>query len=185
MRDHLPFPLAAAALCAALVAVGCGNPEDESQPGDAAVEVDSGSPASDAGEESDAGQIADASLADAGRDAGSPPDAGKPDAGAADAGTIDAGPCANWPESRYAEPECGPANLSVQFNGSQAITDTGLDVYDVLWDFGDGNTSWATNPTHNYWGPGDFDVVLKLTADYDGMDVTVTMPPVKIRAWDP
>ena len=32
-----------------------------------------------------------------------------------------------------------------------------------LWDFGDGKTSPGTNPTHTYYGPGDYTVKLSVT----------------------
>lgn len=40
---------------------------------------------------------------------------------------------------------------------------TGEEITEVFWDFGDGNTSTALNPTHTYSGSGDYDVVLTAT----------------------
>ncbi|MEM8887121.1 MAG: PKD domain-containing protein, partial [Bacteroidota bacterium] len=57
-------------------------------------------------------------------------------------------------------------------------------ITDFLWDFGDGNTSSAINPTHAYADTGVYDVYLRLTT-VDGcidtssvpLTITVTNPP--------
>ncbi|HET8829749.1 MAG TPA: PKD domain-containing protein, partial [Pelobium sp.] len=51
---------------------------------------------------------------------------------------------------------CGP--LTTTFNDSS----TGASQWD--WDFGDGNTSTAQNPTHIYSSPGTYNVKLIITA---------------------
>jgi hypothetical protein len=65
------------------------------------------------------------------------------------------------------------------------FTDTSGTVLDTivsrLWDFGDGNTSTATNPTHTYAVPGTYTVTLSIltgtaqTAETDA-DLTVPIP---------
>ncbi|MEL6191098.1 MAG: PKD domain-containing protein [Bacteroidota bacterium] len=50
--------------------------------------------------------------------------------------------------------------VEVQFTDT-SIPDTTLTGW--LWDFGDGNTSTAQNPTHTYTIPGDYDVTLTVT----------------------
>lgn len=44
-----------------------------------------------------------------------------------------------------------------------------------FWDFGDGNTSTATNPVHTYTTDGLFDVSLTVT-DFNGCDSTLILP---------
>ena len=56
---------------------------------------------------------------------------------------------------------------SIQFTGS---ADGGVEPYDYLWDFGDGNTSSQQNPTYTYYQLGNYTVVLSVT---DATDLTV------------
>ena len=57
------------------------------------------------------------------------------------------------------DPTTGKKDLRVEFiNGSVRYTTS-------LWDFGDGNTSSDTNPTHTYTTSGTFDVSLSVTGD--------------------
>jgi len=60
-------------------------------------------------------------------------------------------------------------NPIVFFNTS---TGSGLDYF---WDFGDGNTSTATNPVHSYTANGVYDVSLTVT-DFNGCDSTLLLP---------
>ena len=57
------------------------------------------------------------------------------------------------------DPTTGKKDLRVEFiNGSVRYTTS-------LWDFGDGNTSSDTNPTHTFTSSGTFDVSLSVTGD--------------------
>lgn len=58
-----------------------------------------------------------------------------------------------------ADTETGCAPLTV------ALTDasTGHDIHSRHWDFGDGTTSTAQNPTHRYEAPGVYSVALRVT----------------------
>ena len=47
-------------------------------------------------------------------------------------------------------------------------TDPGNPVTDWAWDFGDGNTSSAQNPTHQYAAPGPYIITLTVTTPYCG-----------------
>ena len=69
---------------------------------------------------------------------------------------------------------CPTANFSVGKNNVPAGTpinfinqSTGADSY--VWDFGDGNTSAAENPTHVYELPGTYEV--RLSATFGGCTV--------------
>jgi PKD repeat protein len=76
--------------------------------------------------------------------------------------------------------------LSVQF------TDTSEGTFSSwLWDFGDGNSSTAQNPSHIYAMPGSYTVSLRVTG-YGGTDtltrnayINVTKPRIIIVATDP
>ncbi len=56
--------------------------------------------------------------------------------------------------------------LECEFNSS-ASTDPDGTIASLLWDFGDGSTSTAANPTHAYASADSYDVVLTVT-DNDG-----------------
>jgi gliding motility-associated-like protein len=60
-------------------------------------------------------------------------------------------------------------NLSVAFSNTLA-DQTGLEFY---WDFGDNTTSSDPNPSHTYNGYGAYDVMLKVTDDYNCSDSIV------------
>ncbi len=63
------------------------------------------------------------------------------------------------------------ASTTVQFNNLS--TDLSL-IDGYLWNFGDGNFSSASNPSHQYLDTGFFDV--SLTVSYNGCDTTVMYP---------
>jgi PKD repeat protein len=65
-----------------------------------------------------------------------------------------------------ASPTNGPAPLSVQFTGDGSY-DPDLDPLTYLWDFGDGDTSTAPNPTHVYENEGPYVATLTVTDDSD------------------
>lgn len=66
-------------------------------------------------------------------------------------------------------PTSGQAPLTVQFND---LTIGGPDTW--LWDFGDGNTSTAQNPSHTYATSGSFDVKLIASNSNDSDSLTKT-----------
>ena len=65
-------------------------------------------------------------------------------------------------------------NLSVSFNENIAYVDS------VLWDFGDGNTSTASNPTHAYIDPGEYTVELigysPCSGDTSSQNILIEIP---------
>lgn len=66
---------------------------------------------------------------------------------------------------------CTP--LSVSFNNTSFNTRT--PVYS--WNFGNGNTSSAINPTEVYYNPGSYDVSLVVT-NYGGCSDSITLPAI-------
>jgi len=69
---------------------------------------------------------------------------------------------------------CGvpvPAFTSTATNYSYNFTHTGTGASSYLWDFGDGNTSTAVNPTHTYTTTGQYTVCLT-TVNSCGADST-------------
>ena len=75
-----------------------------------------------------------------------------------------------------ADPTVGKAPLMVNFTGDRS-TDPDGDPLSYHWDFGDGKSSSATNPTHTYRKSGTYVAVLTVTdgdlTDTDEMDITV------------
>lgn len=65
-----------------------------------------------------------------------------------------------WGADIAADVQFGDAPLTVNFNGSSPLV-----VSSWSWDFGDGNTSTAQNPSHTYTSTGLFDVVLTVDTD--------------------
>ena len=57
-----------------------------------------------------------------------------------------------------ARPSTGVAPLTVQFSDSSRGS-----ITEWFWEFGDGQTSTARNPTHTYTEPGRYDVTLRVT----------------------
>ena len=75
-----------------------------------------------------------------------------------------------------ASPASGDAPLSVTFGGSAT---GGTSPYTYAWAFGDGGTSAAQNPTHNYTAAGTYTATLTVTdaasaTDADTKTITVT-----------
>jgi PKD repeat protein len=71
------------------------------------------------------------------------------------------------------------APLVIDFS-SAGSGDTDGTIVSYSWNFGDGNTSTAENPTHTYTAQGVYDATLTVTDDKGGVDtatVTVTVNP--------
>jgi PKD repeat protein len=85
--------------------------------------------------------------------------------------TTNAGPTAT-----ITDPTC--ANLSCTFTGSTSGDPDG-DTLSYSWDFGDGGSSTATSPTHNYASPGGTKTVVLTVSDGHGLSDTdsVTVSP--------
>jgi len=63
-----------------------------------------------------------------------------------------------------------------------SFTDTSTDdgsISNWFWDFGDGNTSGASNPQHSYDGAGDYTVTLTVTDNHGASDVTSDLVSVE------
>jgi len=78
-----------------------------------------------------------------------------------------------------ATPEAGEAPLEVSFTGSQSTDNIGIASY--AWDFGDGNSSTETNPTHTYNTAGNYTASLTVT-DGEGLTDTATINIVVTEA---
>jgi len=85
-------------------------------------------------------------------------------------------------------PKSGPAPLTVTFTNKS--TDPDGDSFKSSWDFGDGSTSSALNPTHVFTEPGTFTIVLIVT-DARGavskphMDIVNVGPPITTTTTTP
>lgn len=55
------------------------------------------------------------------------------------------------------------------------------DITDLVWDFGDGNTSTDPNPTHVYTATGDYTVTLTTDNTNTGCPTSVDSAPIHIR----
>jgi gliding motility-associated-like protein len=69
---------------------------------------------------------------------------------------------------------CLPAG-NAQFTNTTSISDGTLPTVTYFWDFGDGNTSTATNPMHIYSGTGPFNVTLTATSQNGCVDDTIRL----------
>ncbi|MFZ1684478.1 MAG: S8 family serine peptidase, partial [Candidatus Zixiibacteriota bacterium] len=76
-------------------------------------------------------------------------------------GIINVDRALSWGINFHANVTSGSAPLTVNFTDSSQIAWTS-----VLWDFGDGNTSTAANPSHNYTTPGFYTVSLTAQTAY-------------------
>ena len=72
-------------------------------------------------------------------------------------------------------PGTGPAPHMVSFNDATLGTATSW-----LWDFGDGNTSTAQNPTHTYTTPGTYSVALISTGP-GGFDIERKIDIIQVQ----
>lgn len=79
-----------------------------------------------------------------------------------------------------ATPDAGFTYSGGELSATFTDTSTGAGIAGWSWDFGDGNTSTAQNPTHNYAAPGTYNVCLITTspcgagADTACQSITVT-----------
>lgn len=87
-----------------------------------------------------------------------------------DIGLAKAGPIADF----IGSPTTGPMPLTVQFTDQSAGTITSR-----LWDFGDGQTSTTTNPSHTYQNPGTYTVKLTVTGP-DGSDTQIRTDYIQV-----
>jgi PKD repeat protein/fibronectin type 3 domain-containing protein len=75
----------------------------------------------------------------------------------------------------------GEAPLTVNFFGDASYDPDG-DAITFLWNFGDGNTSTESNPTHTFTTPGDYTVTLTVTDD-GGATGSRSLPnPIRVRS---
>jgi len=72
-----------------------------------------------------------------------------------------------------ATPASGDAPFNVQFSSAQS-TDTDGSIAGYLWDFGDGSTSTAANPSHTFTAVGQYAVTLIVT-DNSGLSDAATV----------
>ena len=79
-----------------------------------------------------------------------------------------------------AAPTSGPLPLDVAFS-SAGSNDPEGEPLTYAWDFGDGTTSTAANPTHTYAAAGSYTVRLTVS---DGVNSTFA-PPITITAGSP
>jgi len=69
------------------------------------------------------------------------------------------------PIADFNNPNSSCSNTAVSFENTSTID--GAATANYLWDFGDGNTSTAQNPSNTYTSDGDFDATL--TVSYEGL----------------
>ncbi|WP_162558687.1 PKD domain-containing protein [Robertkochia solimangrovi] len=80
-----------------------------------------------------------------------------------------------------AVPTSGTAPLNVAFSSNGSFDDIGIVSY--AWNFGDGGSSTAPNPSHNYLSAGNYTATLVVTdgdglTDTEQIGISVTAPPV-------
>jgi PhoPQ-activated pathogenicity-related protein len=78
-----------------------------------------------------------------------------------------------------AAPVTGAPPLNVNFNDTS--TGNGFEILDYRWSFGDGGTSNAPNPSHQYLQPGTYSVSLRVTTA-NGSDTLVREGLVKVES---
>lgn len=67
----------------------------------------------------------------------------------------------------------GCAPLSVVFSNQSTATTPGSSITGYFWDFGDGVTSTAANPSHQFVDPGEYDITLVVVDDQGCADTLV------------
>ncbi|MDH7513965.1 MAG: PKD domain-containing protein [Clostridiales bacterium] len=86
--------------------------------------------------------------------------------------------------SASASPTSGTAPLTVSFSGSAT---GGTPPYSYIWNFGDGGTSTAQNPTHTYSAAGNYIAILAVTDSQSAQNsasvsITVSSVPKTLSA---
>lgn len=87
------------------------------------------------------------------------------------------------PTANFQWEQPNPCDPVIQFTDLSAPADPNLQIIAWNWNFGDGGTSTAQNPSHTYNGPGPWTVTLT-AMDSNGMsdsisfDVVLCVPPV-------
>jgi PKD repeat protein len=61
---------------------------------------------------------------------------------------------------------------SINFNGTGSLTKNGTTITNYTWDFGDGNQSYVSSPTHTYYDDGTYNVTLNVTNNQSYSNVT-------------
>ncbi len=84
-----------------------------------------------------------------------------------------------------ANPSAGIIPLTVSFTSSCDDTDSKIISYH--WDFGDGNTSTETNPTHTFQNYGTYTVILTTTdgntTNSDSISIHIQTEDAQFRSW--
>lgn len=87
------------------------------------------------------------------------------------------------PEASFSVNETsGTAPVTVTFTDTS--DDGSEDIYQWLWEFGDGNTSSLQNPQHDYSIPGSYTVNLTVTSE-DGADTETRTDLISVEALPP
>lgn len=87
------------------------------------------------------------------------------------------------PEASFSVNETsGTAPVTVAFTDTSE--DGSEDIYQWLWEFGDGNTSSLQNPQHDYPIPGTYTVSLTVTSE-DGADTETRTDLISVEALPP
>ena len=87
------------------------------------------------------------------------------------------------PEASFSVNETsGTAPVTVAFTDTS--DDGSEDIYQWLWEFGDGNTSSLQNPQHDYTIPGTYTVSLTVTSE-DGADTQTRTDLISVEALPP
>ena len=95
--------------------------------------------------------------------------------------TLEADPCDGLGDPRFVDKNCGPAPLTVTFDGS-GILSSFERVDDYYWDFGDGTTSSEARVTHTYTTPAEYRAEFKASGRISDFNTTITTPSL-IRAY--
>lgn len=95
--------------------------------------------------------------------------------------TLATDPCDGMPDPQLVDKNCGPAPLTVTFDGSGILSNFER-VDDYFWSFGDGTTSREARVTHTYATPGEYRAEFKASGRISDFNTTITTPS-QIRAY--